>query len=130
MSLNWSQLFARAERIRDEVLREAWTAERPLLLQPSTRPGSLLLLAVGFLWPFGVVLDEKGLLKDEIPEDLMPLSEGIEADPLAPAFWSRFEEWQLTLCTSGSTGGTEAHSENGCWTARRSAGSFGNLWMA
>lgn len=113
MSLNWSQLFARAERIRDEVLREAWIAERPLLLQPSTRPGSLLLLAVGLLWPFGVVLDEKGLLKDEsafrlneslIPVDLMPLSERIEADPLAPDFWSRFEEWQLTLCTSGSTG--------------------------
>lgn len=113
MSLNWSQLFARAERLRAEVLHEAWAAERPLLLQPSTRPGSLLLLAVGFLWPFGVVLDEKNLLNDEaafrldeslIPNDLMPYSDRIEADPEAPAFWSRLEEWQLTLCTSGSTG--------------------------
>ncbi|HET9240577.1 MAG TPA: AMP-binding protein [Oligoflexus sp.] len=113
MSLNWSQLFARAERMRDEVLHEAWAKELPLLLQPSTRPGSLLLLALGFMWPFGVILDEKNLLRggtafrlDErlIPADLMPPSERIEADPVAPAFWSRLEEWQLTLCTSGSTG--------------------------
>jgi acyl-coenzyme A synthetase/AMP-(fatty) acid ligase len=113
MSLNWSQLFARAERVRDEILAEAWTAQRALLLQPSTRPGSLLLLAVGFLWPFEVILDEKNLLRDEtafrldesmIPPGLLPDSALIQADIKAPAFWGRLEEWTLTLCTSGSTG--------------------------
>lgn len=122
MSLNWSQLFARAELMREGVLREAWKAERPLLLQPSTRPGSLLLLSVGFLWPFGVILDEKSLLKDDaafrldeslIPAELMPPSERIEADSSAPAFWSRLEEWHLTLCTSGSTGGPKRIQKTG-----------------
>ncbi len=113
MSLNWSQLFARAERVRDEVLKEAWEQKKALLLQPSTRPGSLLLLAVGFLWPFEVILDEKNLLQDEdavrldetmISAEWLPDSALIDGDETAPDFWSRLEEWQLTLCTSGSTG--------------------------
>ncbi len=113
MSLNWSQLFARAEQVRDEVLMDAWGQKKTLLLQPSTRPGSLLLLAVAFLWPFEVILDEKNLLRDEdafrldeslIPAEWIPDSNVIHGDETAPAFWSRLEEWQLTLCTSGSTG--------------------------
>jgi acyl-coenzyme A synthetase/AMP-(fatty) acid ligase len=111
--LNWSQLFARAERLRDEFLMDVWAQERPLLLQPTTRPGGLLLLALGILWPFGVILDEKNLLKDEsafrldeslIPPELLPNGVMVQADANAPAFWGRFEEWKLTLCTSGSTG--------------------------
>ncbi|WP_176736319.1 AMP-binding protein [Oligoflexus tunisiensis] len=111
--MNWSELFARAERVKNEVLAEAWRQERPLLLQPTTRSGSLLLLAVGFLWPFEVLLDEKNLLRDAdafrldealIPEDWLPDTALIEADPHAPEPWTRLEEWQLTLCTSGSTG--------------------------
>jgi acyl-CoA synthetase (AMP-forming)/AMP-acid ligase II len=111
--LNWTELFARAEQVKNTVLVEALQQERPLLLQPTTRSGSLLLLAVGFLWPFDVLLDEKNLLQDadafrlgeaQIPQQWLPASALIEGDLTAPEPWAQLEGWKLTLCTSGSTG--------------------------
>ncbi|MDQ3230586.1 MAG: AMP-binding protein, partial [Pseudobdellovibrionaceae bacterium] len=111
--MNWTQLFECAEQMIDEVLVEARAQRQPLLLQPSTRSGSLLLLAVGCLWPFEVILDEKNLLQDEdsfrldeskIPSRLLPAAAWIQSDAEAPRLGFRWEDWQLTLCTSGSTG--------------------------
>lgn len=111
--ISWSELFIRAAEVVETKLIQERMQEKKLLLQPSTRPGSLLLLAIGLLWPHEVILDEKNILddpearrlcEDDLPQELLPPSALILADQDIERAGADLPGWRLILCTSGSTG--------------------------